>query len=86
MEEKIKISMVGKCRATANIYIERLWSSLKYEEIYLNEYLSVNECKISIMSYFDFYNKHRFHQSLKYQIPDEIYYQKISNSIIVKFI
>ncbi len=79
-DHNIKISMVGKGRATDNIYIERLWRSLKYEEIYLKDYTSVKDCKISIKKYFDFYNKHRFHQSLEYQTPDEIYYQKKSNS------
>jgi len=69
----IKISMVGKGRATDNIYIERLWRSLKYEEIYLREYCSLKECKLSIKRYFEFYNEDRFHQSLKYKTPNEIY-------------
>jgi len=74
-ENDIKISMVGKGRATDNIYIERLWRSLKYEEIYLREYLSVKECKLSIKKYFEFYNEERFHQSLKYKTPNEVYYE-----------
>jgi len=74
-ENEIKISMVGKGRATDNIYIERLWRSLKYEEIYLREYNSVKECKLSIKKYFEFYNEERFHQSLKYKTPDEVYYR-----------
>ena len=74
-ENEIKISMVGKGRATDNIYIERLWRSLKYEEIYLSEYNSVKECKLSIKKYFEFYNEKRFHQSLEYKTPDEVYYE-----------
>lgn len=74
-ENDIKISMVGKGRATDNIYIERLWRSLKYEEIYLREYISVKECKLSIKKYFEFYNEKRFHQSLKYKTPNEVYYE-----------
>ena len=74
-ENEIKISMVGKGRAPFNIYIERLWRSLKYEEIYLREYNSVKECKLSIKKYFKFYNEERFHQSLKYKTPNEVYYE-----------
>ena len=76
---KIRISMDGKGRALDNIYIERLWRSLKYEEIYLNEYRSMVELKIAIKKYFNFYNTERFHQSLEYATPDEIYYSVFSN-------
>jgi putative transposase len=71
---KIRISMDGKARALDNIYVERLWRSLKYEEIYLNEYRSMEDLKIAIKKYFNFYNAERFHQSLEYATPDEIYY------------
>ncbi len=74
-ENNIKISMVGKGRATDNIYIERLWRSLKYEEVYLREYRSLKSCKASVKRYFKFYNEDRFHQSLNYKIPNEIYYE-----------
>jgi putative transposase len=70
----IQISMDGKGRALDNIYIERLWRSLKYEEIYLNEYASMEELKTAIKKYFNFYNTERFHQSLDYATPEEIYY------------
>jgi putative transposase len=70
---KIRISMDGKGRALDNIYIERLWRSLKYEEIYLNEYRSMEDLKIALKKYFNFYNTERFHQSLEYATPDEIY-------------
>jgi len=71
---KIRISMDGKGRALDNIFIERLWRSLKYEEIYLNEYRSMDDLKRSLKRYFNFYNTERFHQSLEYETPDERYY------------
>lgn len=73
LKKGIQISMDGKGRALDNIFIERLWRSLKYEEIYINHYESVIELKIAIDKYFNFYNSERFHQSLDYETPDEIY-------------
>lgn len=70
---KIRISMDGKGRALDNIYVERLWRSLKYEEIYLNEYRSMEDLKTALKRYFEFYNTERFHQSLEYATPDEMY-------------
>ena len=72
--KSIQISMDGKGRALDNIFVERLWRSLKYEEIYLNSYLDMNELKEAIDNYFTFFNTERFHQSLQYSTPDEIYY------------
>jgi putative transposase len=73
-ERNIRISMDGKGRALDNIYIERFWRSLKYEEIYLNEYRSMEDLKSALKKYFKFYNTERFHQSLEYATPDEKYY------------
>lgn len=70
----IQISMDGKGRALDNIYVERLWRSLKYEEIYLKDYSDMKELKEGIDNYFKFFNEERFHQSLEYATPDEIYY------------
>lgn len=70
----IRISMDGKGRALDNIYVERLWRSLKYEEIYLHSYPSMIDLKEGINSYFRFFNTERFHQSLEYATPDEIYF------------
>ena len=70
---KIRISMDGKGRALDNVYIERLWRSLKYEEIYLNCYETMEALKAGVKRYFHFYNTERFHQSLGYQTPDEMY-------------
>lgn len=77
----IQISMDGAGRALDNIYVERLWRSVKYEEIYLNEYHSMEALKMALKRYFVFYNTERFHQSHDYATPDEIYYKAFSNSI-----
>lgn len=70
---EIKISMDGKGRATDNIFIERFWRSLKYEEVYLKEYESVAECRNSISSYIERYNSYRPHASLGGITPDMAY-------------
>lgn len=69
----IKISMDGKGRWQDNILIERLWRSVKYEDIYLKEYASLGELRKSLKNYFHYYNEERTHQSLEYQTPTEIY-------------
>jgi putative transposase len=70
---EIAISMDGRGRCMDNIFIERLWRSLKYEEVYLKDYASVTEAKDSIARYFHFYNHQRLHQSLDYRTPAAIY-------------
>lgn len=75
-DKDIKISMDGKGRAMDNIFIERLWRSVKYEEIYVNEFQSVEQLRKSLKKYFDFYNYERPHQSFNGQTPAEIYYGK----------
>jgi len=72
-EAGIKISMDGKGRALDNIFVERLWRTVKYEEIYLKEYESVLELKQSLKKYFEFYNTERLHQSLNYKVPEEVF-------------
>jgi len=72
-ENKIQISMDGRGRCFDNIFVERLWRSVKQEEVYLKEYADVWETEESLRSYFEFYNYHRPHQSLKYQTPFEAY-------------
>lgn len=71
--EGIKISMDGKGRAIDNIFIERLWRSLKYERVYLNDYETVYEAIGDIDDYFKFYNHERPHQSLGYKTPAAAY-------------
>ena len=58
-----------------NIFIERLWRSVKYEEVYLNDYDSVATAFGRLRDYFNFYNQQRFHQSLNYRTPHEVYFQ-----------
>jgi putative transposase len=78
-ENQIKISMDGKGRATDNIAIERFWRSIKYEELYINEYKNIKEIKKAIAEYMEFYNKRRLHSTLDYDTPDEVYYQSLTN-------
>jgi putative transposase len=75
-EEKIRISMDGKGRVIDNIFIERFWRTLKYEEVYAKCYESVADCKRSLGEYIERYNRERLHQSLKeYDTPFEAYRQ-----------
>jgi len=71
----IKISMDGRGRALDNVFIERLWRSLKYEEVYLKAYSNVPEAYHGIAAYLAFYNLDRLHQSLNYRTPKEVHYQ-----------
>ena len=70
---KITISMDGRGRALDNIFVERLWRSVKYEEVYIKDYETVKNAKSGLFNYFDFYNKERVHQALQYQTPYEVY-------------
>jgi len=69
----IKISMDGKGRALDNIFVERLWRTVKYEDVYLNSYSSIPEVELGLGKYFEFYNDERLHQTLKYRTPAEVY-------------
>jgi len=69
----IRISMDGRGRCFDNIFIERLWRSVKYEEVYLNDYQEIREAKGRLGRYFEFYNNERLHQSLDYRTPGEIH-------------
>ena len=82
-KHKISISMDGKGRALDNIYVERLWRSLKYEDIYLNSYETMKGLREGVERYFVFYNTERFHQSLGYLTP-EVMYESFSTSKIKK--
>ena len=73
---EIKISMDSKGRWLDNVFVERLWRSVKYEEVYLKAYDSVADAKQSLGKYFTFYNQKRRHQSLDRQTPDRVYYQQ----------
>jgi putative transposase len=71
--ESIAISMDGRGRALDNIFVERLWRTIKYEDVYLKGYATLSELIPGLTEYFSFYNSERPHQSLGYQTPDSIY-------------
>jgi putative transposase len=73
----IIISMDGKGRATDNIVIERFWRSAKVEKIYLNEYDKISTLKSDVADYMEFYNYRRFHETLKYKKPMNVYYDSL---------
>ena len=75
--KQIKISMDGKGRALDNVFVERLWRTVKQEEVYLKGYRNVSECREGLSTYFDRYNNLREHQSLDYNYPVEIYFGDI---------
>ena len=70
----VRISMDGKGRWVDNVFIERLWRSVKYEDVYLRAYDNGRALQVGLTRYFDFYNCRRLHQSHEYQTPDEVYY------------
>lgn len=72
----MQISMDGKGRALDNIFTERLWRTVKYEEVYLKDYASPREARSGLSAYLDFYNYRRLHQALGYQTPAQIYFKK----------
>ena len=72
----VQISMDGKGRALDNIFTERLWRTVKYEEVYLKDYASPREARSGLGDYLDFYNYRRLHQALDYQTPAQIYFKK----------
>ena len=74
----VSISMDGRGRAFDNIFVERLWRTVKYEDIYLRGYASLGELTIGLADYFQFYNTERSHQSLGNQTPDEVYQSRQS--------
>jgi putative transposase len=69
----IRISWDGRGRALDNVFIERLWRSVKYEEIFLNDYETIAEAVSSLERYFRFYNYERLHQALGYRTPAQVY-------------
>jgi putative transposase len=77
----VAISMDGKGRWIDNVFIERLWRSVKYEEIYLHAYANGSEARTALTRYFGFYNAVRSHQSLEYRTPDEVYFGELAVSM-----
>lgn len=72
-EEKVRISQDGRGRVFDNIFVERLWRTVKYEDIYIRDYPGVPETRTGLGRYFNFYNRERFHSSLGYKTPQAVY-------------
>jgi len=81
----IKISMDGRGRCMDNIFTERLWRTVKYENVYLKSYRNIEEAKAGLSEYFQFYNHKRRHQSLDYQTPADVYFNQRSNQTLTIF-
>jgi putative transposase len=77
-EHNVQISMDGRGRALDNIFTERLWRTIKYEEVYLKQYESPRQARQGLTTYLQFYNEQRVHQALKYQTPAEVYFVQSS--------
>lgn len=77
----IKISMDGKRRWIDNVFVERLWRTIKYEEVYLKAYENITEARKNIKNYLQFYNQKRFHQALDYLTPNDVYYYQVQDKL-----
>lgn len=75
-DHNIRVSMDGRGRVFDNIFVERLWRTVKYEEVYLKSYQTVMESKAELTKYFEFYNSERLHASLRYRTPYEVYFDR----------
>ena len=73
LEKGIQVSMDGRGRALDNIFVERLWRSVKYEKVYLSDFQSVQDAYSGLKEYFEFYNHERLHQSLDYRTPAQVH-------------
>lgn len=76
----VQISMDGKGRALDNVFVERLWRSVKYECVYLRAFENGTELFAGLKNYFDFYNNRRLHQALNYRTPQQIYHSQVHSS------
>jgi putative transposase len=76
----VRVSMDGRGRALDNVFIERLWRSVKYEHVYLYEYTTVPQLEKGLRDYFAFYNYERLHQSLSYRTPAQVYLADVACS------
>ena len=74
LDAQVQVSMDGRGRALDNVFTERLWRSVKYEEVYLHDYDSPREARLGIERYLNFYNFERLHQSLEYCTPEEVHF------------
>ena len=79
----VAISMDGKGRWIDNVFIERLWRSVKYEEVYLHGYTNGTEARTALTRYLSFYNARRSHQALEYRTPDEVYFDALAAATLM---
>ena len=79
-DREIAISMDGRGRCLDNIFVERLWRTVKYEEVYLHDYQTLAEAYLGLKKYLEFYNTQRYHQALGYKTPYEVYNFKSKNA------
>ena len=79
-DHDIKISMDGKGAWRDNVFVERLWKTVKYEHVYLHAYESTSEAKEKLSSYFEFYNRRRPHSKLDRQTPDQFYFNSLTST------
>jgi putative transposase len=71
---QVRVSMDGRGRAFDNIFVERLWRTVKYEEVYLKDYRDVPAARQGLGNYFPFYNEQRIHQALDYRTPKDVHF------------
>ena len=74
IDQDIRVSMDGRGRCHDNIFVERLWRSVKYENVYPKAYETIEEAREGLQEYFDLYNNRRLHQSLGYKTPVSVHY------------
>ncbi len=78
----VRISMDGWGRAVDNVFVERLWRSVKYEEVYIRGYENPREARQGLERYFEYYNHERPHQALSYRTPSEVYHAKRQDVVV----
>ena len=83
IDSGIAVSMDGRGRALDNIFVERLWRSVKYECVYLRQFDTVNQARAGLKDYFEFYNYERLHQSLDYHTPAQVYLNNSSDNPVL---
>jgi putative transposase len=84
LKRNIQISMDGKGRALDNVFVERLWRSVKYECTYLRQWDTVDELRSALKEYFVFFNTERYHQALDYKTPKEVYFGENASQSVTK--
>ena len=79
VENDISILIDAKCRSIDNIVIDRFWITLKYKDVYLQNYNTIKEARVGIGKYIELYNKERLHYALDYDTPNEAYFKGVNN-------